>query len=153
MEDGLIQYEDSPLDRKRLEIEIASAMSNREVSTANEIAEKFGIEVLDAVRLLNDHEFLDTVTMFTTAKLNLLWHSGVINELQSMLKSADSGDRKFAIDRIAKIRGAVKSGVEFNLHLEGLLDEAHEKKVGKISVEDDDITDLFPDDRGTYGKR
>jgi hypothetical protein len=111
---------------------------------------------VDAIRLLNDHDFLDTVTLFTTAKLNLMWHGGVINELEEMLKSKDSGDRKFAIDRIAKIKGAVKNGVELSVHLEGLLDEMQEKRVGPPSSKvtlDEDVTDLFPDEKGAYGKR
>lgn len=155
MEDSLQKYEEySALDRKRVEIEIASAVSDNEVSTANDIADRFGLDVMDAIRLLSSDEFLETVTLFTNAKLTLLWHGEAINKLRDIIRTGDNKEKISAINTLGKIRGALKSGIELNLNLERLLDEAHEKPVTKVTLEtDEDVTDLFPDEKGTYGRR
>jgi hypothetical protein len=156
MEDFPLQKHDSydALERKRVEIEIASAVSDNQVSTANDIADKFGLDVMDAIRLLSSDEFLETVTLFTNAKLTLLWHGEAINKLRDILRTGDNKEKIAAINTLGKIKGALKSGVELNLNLERLLDEAHEKQVTKVTLEsDDDVTDLFPDEKGTYGKK
>lgn len=154
MEDSLQKYEDyTAIDRKRLEVEIASALSDNQVSTANEIADKFGLDVLDAIGLLNSDDFLETVTLFTNAKLTLLWHGEAINKLRDIIRTGNDKDKISAINTLGKIKGALKNGVEVNLNLEKLLDEAHEKPVTKVTLEDEDITDLFPDEKGTYSKR
>lgn len=142
------------LERKRLEIEIASAVSDNQVSTANDIADRFGLDVIDAIRLLGSDDFLETVTLFTNAKLTLLWHGEAINKLRDILRTGDNKEKLTAINTLGKIKGALKSGVELNLNLERLLDEAHEKPVTKVTLDsDDDVTDLFPDEKGTYSKK
>lgn len=142
------------LERKRLEVEIASAVSDNQVSTANEIADQFGLDVMEAIRLLSSDEFLETVTLFTNAKLTLLWHGEAINKLRDILRTGDNKEKIAAINTLGKIKGALKSGVELNLNLERLLDEAHEKQITKVTLDsDDDVTDLFPDEKGTYGRK
>jgi len=156
MEDFPLQKYDNydALERKRLEVEIASAVSDNQVSTANDIADQFGIDVMDAIRLLGSDEFLETVTLFTNAKLTLLWHGEAINKLRDILRTGDNKEKLSAINTLGKIKGALKSGVELNLNLERLLDEAHDKPVTKVTLdEDDDVTDLFPDEKGTYGRK
>lgn len=156
MEDSLQKYEEyTPLERKRVEIEIASAVSDNEVSTANDIADRFGLDVMDAIRLLSSDDFLETVTLFTNAKLTLLWHGEAINKLRDIIRTGDNKEKISAINTLGKIKGALKSGVELNLNLERLLDEAHEKPVSKVTLDDvdGDITDLFPDEKGTYSKK
>lgn len=155
MEESLQNYDNyAALERKRQEIEIASAVSDNEVSTANDIADRFGLDVMDAIRLLSSDDFLETVTLFTNAKLTLLWHGEAINRLRDIIRTGDNKERISAINTLGKIKGALKSGVELNVNLERLLDEAHEKKVNKVTLDEDgDITDLFPDEKGTYGKR
>jgi len=156
MEDFPLQKYDNydALERKRLEVEIASAVSDNQVSTANDIADQFGIDVMDAIRLLGSDEFLETVTLFTNAKLTLLWHGEAINKLRDILRTGDNKEKLSAINTLGKIKGALKSGVELNLNLERLLDEAHDKPVTKVTLdEDDDVTDLFPHEKGTYGRK
>jgi hypothetical protein len=161
MPDSIQKYNnEESIERMRLEIDIAKAIHSRQASTADEIVELFDIEFMDAVRLLNNPDFLEIVMLLDQASYNIAkakyarGHLLSVNKLIDTIENGELKDAMQAIRDLAKISGKVKEGVELNVHLERMLDEAHEKKVGSSSTyEQEDVTDLFPDERGAYGKR
>lgn len=158
MENGLIQNEDQTIDHKKREVEIASAIAKGEIDTPDDIADRFGLEWTEAVLLLANPSFLNVVTLLQEADDRIIkmkesrGHLLSVNKLVDTIKNGDLKDAMQAIRDLAKISGKIKEpGVNVNFNLEGMLSEIQGRP--KVTLDDEDVTDLFPDEKGTYEKR
>lgn len=120
---------------------IIEAMVSGSCTTVDDIVEQFNLSTYSAVALLNDNEFLVTVSQYSQAQAKLYFHSKGIKKI---MRIADEGDDKTSIQAI-KIIGEYsndlkkKSGdINVNVSLEQQIrmEEEKEKNVTPNSVID-----------------
>ena len=101
----------------KLEYAIANDISEGHLTTADAIAERYDVPVQVVVDWLNSDAFLESITKFTTAKLTLAYHGLAINKLVGIIQKGDDKTVISAINTLAKINGAIKTGNKVDLHI------------------------------------
>lgn len=115
-----------------IKLEIISAMSSGEISTALEISERFpDLTEQQAIALLNNDEFYSLLCDNTQARMRMLYHTQAIPVLERVLTSFDNKEKLAALDRLSKLVGATRElpSIQVNLSLEDLLEQREEKRV------------------------
>lgn len=150
--------ENTAIELKAKRVQIARAVSDGDIFTPLDIAEKFGISEDDAVALFSNDQFLEMMTAFTNAKLQINYQVGLNRVTEIIRTSQDNKEVLNAFNIIAKLNGSLKAGISVNLNIESMLNEVEQKKVTDKSTEvtsveeneEEAIFDLFPDEEGVY---
>lgn len=135
METGIVKTESGIVKQT----EFIECLLSGECSTAEDIADKFDMPLLSVVKILNDKEFISTLTNYSKAKANLTFHTRGIAKLIDLVDSEDSKDSISAIKMLAQYTGNVKgtsADVNVNLDLNKLIEsmDSKEKRVTPIDI-------------------
>ena len=113
------------------ESEIIESILTGKVSTAEELAKLHNLPLVNAVKILNDPVFLQTLSGFSKAKSNLHFHTKGVSKLIEIAESEDNKEAMSAIKMLATYTGNVKgntSDVSVNINLENLIQREDEKE-------------------------
>ena len=111
--------------------QIINAILEGDVSTPEELAEHLSISLLQAVKILNDKQFLDTLNDYSKAKANGYLHTKGIKRVLNIAEEGDNKESLQAIKLLSQFTGNVKEkGINVNVNLGDLIDreENHKEK-------------------------
>jgi len=122
-----------------LKLQIANAIAKGEISTADDIANTFGLTFEQSMMVLSDSQFMSIVAKFTKSRAQLAFSTEGINRLIGMMGNEDAKVRLSSIKMLAEVAGVkqVSKGtdVNVNLNLENLVKGAESKTVEKTVFE------------------
>lgn len=101
----------------KIQYAIASEISAGLLLSADDIAERYNVPVEVAVDWLNSDGFQEAIAKFTNAKIALAYHGLALNKLVGIIQKGDDKTVIAAINTLAKISGAIKTGSTVDLHV------------------------------------
>lgn len=132
------------ITKRGIQVEIAERVSKGEITTADELAEQYGVTYTQAVSLLGNPQFITIVSSISKAKAQLAWHSIAVPKLIAMLKSEDDKVSLQAMKMLGQLTDNTK-GADFNINisLEKLVRDAETEKPVSNNLKPEDVDNVI----------
>ena len=117
------------LTKRDVQVEIATLIVRGDISSADELAERYGVPFAQAIKLLSNSQFIALVSGISRANAFLAWNGRAMPRLISMLSSADDKTALAAMKMIGQYTDSIKGGnLEININLESMVHQLEAEK-------------------------